>query len=575
MLLKPRRFYYSQLGIIFIFVVFISFKTIKKGSEMERCMMLKKKSTTVIILVLAIFSTILSGCTLTKESGSSVKKDVKSDELILAIGSEPEDGFDPINGWGRYGSPLFQSTLLKRDKNLEIVKDVATDYEISGNGLVWTVKIRKDVKFSDGIPLTAADVEYTYNAAAKSGSVVDLSIMDSVEAVETHTVRFTLKEPQSTFINLLVNTGIVPKHAHGKDYAQKPLGSGPFKFVQWDKGQQLIVEANPEYYGTKPYFKKLTFLFLGEDAAFAAAKAGKVDLAAIPPAFAKQSVTGMQLVALETVDNRGILFPFVKAGEKTKDGIPVGNDVTADPAIRKAVNIAVNRKAIVSGVLEGFGTPAYTVCDGLPWWNSETVIKDADFEGARKILEEAGWKDTDGDKILEKGKLKAEFTLIYSSSDQTRQSLAITVADMLKPLGINVKVEGKSWDDIQNMMHSNAVLFGWGSHDPLEMYNLYSSKTQGVEWYNTGYYSNTVVDEYMEKALSSISEAEANEYWKKAQWDGQTGFSAKGDAPWAWLVNLKHLYMVREDLYIGKQKVQPHGHGWPVTDNIVEWHWNK
>jgi hypothetical protein len=124
-------------------------------------------------------------------------------------------------------------------------------------------------------------------------------------------------------------------------------------------------------------------------------------------------------------------------------------------------------------------------------------------------------------------------------------------------------------------MYSNAVLFGWGSHDPLEIYNIYSSDNKGVGFYNTIYYSNKVVDEYMEKALSSISESEAIEYWKKAQWDGSTGLSAKGDAPWAWLVNLDHLYLVNEKLDIGVQKVQPHDHGWPITDNIVQWKWKE
>ena len=534
--------------------------------------MLKKLSALVVVLTMffAVFSA--SGCA--SKKGSAVVEQEPKNELILAIGSEPDDGFDPTTGWGRYGSPLFQSTLLTRDSDLKIINDLATSYEVSEGGLVWTVKLRQDVKFSDGKPLTAADVEYTFDTASKSGSVIDINVMEAVKAVDDYTVEFKLKQPQSTFVNLLLTTGIVPRHAHGQDYAQKPLGSGPFKFVQWDRGQQLIVEANSLYYGSEPYFKKITFLFLAEDAAFASAKAGNVDMAYIPPAFSKQQVSGMRLVALESVDNRGIMFPFVKAGEKTADGLNVGNDVTADAAVRQAVNVAVNRQALVDGVLEGQGTPAYTVCDGLPWWNPDAVIKDNDMEVAGKILADAGWVDGDGDGVLEKGDLKAQFALVYPASDQTRQSLAISLADMIKPLGIDIKVEGKSWDDIKTMMYSNAVLFGWGSHDPLEMYNLYHSETAGSGWYNTGFYNNPVVDEYMDKAMAATGEEEAIIYWKKAQWDGQTGLSARGDAPWAWLVNLKHLYLVNENLDIGKQRIQPHGHGWPVTDNIVEWRWN-
>ncbi|TDF95972.1 ABC transporter substrate-binding protein [Paenibacillus piri] len=511
---------------------------------------------------------LLSGCS---QAVPEKEANAQKDELVLAVGGEPDAGFDPTTGWGRYGSPLFQSTLLTRDKDLKIINDLAESYEVGSDGLNWTVKLRKDAKFSDGKPLTSGDVQFTFETAAKSGSSIDLGNMQSVSAADEYTVRFTLKEPQSTFTQMLVATGIVPRHAYGKDYAQKPIGSGPYKLVQWDKGQQLIVEANPEYYGAKPYFKKLTFLFLNEDASFAAAKAGKVDIAGIPAAFARQPVPGMRLEAVHTVDNRGLTFPYVKSGGRTKEGYPIGNDVTAEISIRKAINTALDRKALVQGVLEGYGTPAYTVNDGLPWFNPGSVIADADMAGAQKILADDGWKDTNGDGILEKGPLKAEFTLLYPSNDVTRQSLAIAVSDLIKPLGISIKVDGKSWDELEKLMHANAVLFGFGSQDPLEMYNVYSSKYMGVDYYNPGFYKNPVVDAYMEKAMRALNEKDALDYWKKAQWDGSTGLSAKGDAPWAWLVNIDHLYLVKEDLDIGKQKIHPHGHGWPVTDNIEEW----
>ncbi|WP_342614401.1 ABC transporter substrate-binding protein [Peribacillus frigoritolerans] len=540
---------------------------------------MRKRMFGIIVLITLVSSIILMGCNqLESNQSDDSNGDVnqkKKDELVMAFGSEPEAGFDPTTGWGRYGSPLFQSTLLKRDNKLNIVNDLATSYKVNEDGKVWTVNIRKDVKFSDGEPLTADDVVFTFETATKNGSVVDLNGMDKVEAINDYTVKFTLKDPQSTFVNSLVGTGIVPKHAYGADYAENPIGSGPYQLVQWDKGQQLIIKVNPEYYGKKSFFKKITFLFLNEDASFAAAQAGKVDLAYIPAAFSNQEVPGMRLESVKTVDNRGIVFPFVKSGDFTEDGLPIGNDVTADPAIRHAINIAVDRKALVDGVLEGRGTPAYTSVDGLPWWNPDSTIKDADFDGARKLLKEAGWKDTDGDGILEKDSLKAEFTLYYLASDAIRQSLAISVADMIKPLGIQIKVEGGSWDIIEKKMYSNAVLLGWGSHDPHEMYNIYSSKFAGVDFYNTGYYQNKTVDEYFDKALLATSETEAIEYWKKAQWDGTTGLSAKGDAPWAWLVNIDHLYLVKDGLDIGEQRIHVHGHGWPATDNIVEWKWSN
>ncbi|MFO7317208.1 MAG: ABC transporter substrate-binding protein, partial [Bacilli bacterium] len=230
------------------------------------------------VLIFACF--LLVACT-SQASDSETGK--KKDSLVLAIGSEPTDGFDPTTGWGRYGSPLFQSTLLTLDRNFNVQPDLAVDYSVSEDGLEWTVKIRDDVKFSDGEPLTIEDVIFTFETAKNSQSVVDLQNLKKIEKLDAQTVKFVLERPQSTFLYTLTMLGIVPKHAYSENYRENPIGSGPYKLVQWDKGQQLIVEENPYYYGKKSPFKKLTFLFLSQDAAFLAAKAGQVDIVSVPP----------------------------------------------------------------------------------------------------------------------------------------------------------------------------------------------------------------------------------------------------------------------------------------------------
>ena len=538
-----------------------------------RRVIVKKIAISLLCISMLATSLLLGGCSSKQaESSKSEVKEAKK-ELVLALGSEPEGGFDPINGWGRYGSPLFQSTLLKRDQDMNIINDLATGYEVSEDGLTWTVSIREDAKFSDGQPLTSEDVVFTFEKLMESSSTVDLTFVDSVTSKSDYSLEFKLKSPRSTFISNLIATGIVPKKSYTSEYYQNPIGSGPLVLVQWDKGQQIIVKPNENYYGQKPNFDKITFLFLEEDAAFAAAKAGQLDMTAIPPSYASQKIEGMKLTEVSSVDNRGIMFPTVKSGEADADSNPIGNDVTSDLAIRQAINVALDRQAIVDGVLEGYGTKAYSICDKMPWWNEETVTTDNDVDLAKKILADGGWIDADGDGISEKDNIKAEFNLVYPSGDQLRQSLAMVVADMVKPIGINIVIEAKTWDEIEAVLHKDAILMGWGSQDPLEMYNVYSSKMKGVEWYNPGYYENQKVDEYMEKALQARSEEEANEYWKKAQWDGETGLSGKGDIPWVWLVNRSHLYLVNDKLDIGKQQIQPHGHGWPLTSNIEQWKW--
>lgn len=495
--------------------------------------------------------------------------------LVLAIGGEPDSGFDPTLGWGSYGSPLFQSTLLKRDGNLELVHDLATSVQVSEDRLRWEVAVREDAWFTNGEQLTAKDVKFTFDTARESGSTVDLSNIAQVEVAGAFRVVFQLRQPQSTFLSALASIGIVPAHAYDASYGQRPIGSGPYIFVQWDKGQQLIVKRNSEYYGERPYFEQIAFLFLNEDAAFAAAKAGQVDMAAIPSAYGKQEVKGMERRAVKSVDNRGIMFPFVASGQASENGRLIGNDVTSQVEVRRAVNVAIDRAALVEGILEGYGTAAYSSVDGLPWWNSATAFCDGDAAEARRILAEGGWADTDGDGIVEKDGLSAEFSLLYPAGDSTRQSLALAAAAMVEQAGVRMVPESASWNEIERRMHSDAVLFGWGSHDPMELAALYSSEQRGVGYFNPGYYSNEAVDGYISQALLAATEQEAVAYWQQAQWDGSGGTSMQGDAPWAWLVNLDHLYLVRSGLDIGEPSVQPHGHGWPITANIAEWGWTK
>jgi len=116
-----------------------------------------------------------------------------AEQIVLAVGGESEEGYDPTLGWGRYGSPLFQSTLLKRDQDLNIVNDLATDYSVSEDGKTWTLTLREDAVFTDGEPLTAADVAYTFNKAAESGGLTDVTQLEQATALNDTTVALTLK----------------------------------------------------------------------------------------------------------------------------------------------------------------------------------------------------------------------------------------------------------------------------------------------------------------------------------------------------------------------------------------------
>ena len=493
--------------------------------------------------------------------------------LVLAVGGEPEGGFDPILGWGRYGNPLFQATLLKFDAGLNVVGDLATAWSLSDDRLTWTVTIRSDAAFSDGAPLTAEDVAFTFNTARDAGGLTDLKVLKEARVMAPDRVELELTRPQITFFSHLVGLGIVPKSGYGADYARHPLGAGPFRMVEWREGEQLIVEPNPYWHGGKIAFPRVTFVFGEESAAVALAQSGGAQLVAVPPDSADTPPDGMVALHVPTVDNRGVMFPMQPAGQTTADGKPIGNDVTGDPAIRHAINLLVDRAALVALALNGHGSPAGGPADGLPWDNPEAHVAGNDLPGANAVLEAAGWTDSDGDGLREKDGHPAAFTLIYPASDSLRQALALGVAEQAKVAGVAIQPAGQSWEEIERNMHANAVLFGWGAHDPSEIYALYHGSFAGVDWFNPGFYRNAAVDAHLDAAQAAPGFEASLPEWKAAQWDGTTGFGARGDAAWAWLVNVDHTYWVSTCLDLGPIQIEPHGHGYPITQGLQTWKW--
>ena len=305
--------------------------------------LLKKRVIPAFMAMILSLAVIVSGCSASpaqpaassqpsEESKVSAEPIAKKQELILAVGKTDTGMFDPKKGWGTHAQiRLTHSSLLRIDSDMNFVPDLAKSYEVSTDALTWTFPLREDIKFSNGNPVTAEDVKFTYEMLQADGVKFDLSFMKSIEAKDAHTIVITLNEPRSTFVSQLTEIGIVPKDIYDDNYSSNPIGSGPYKVVQYNDGQQIIMEYNEYWYGTQPQFKKLTLLLLAEDAALAAAKAGEADIVYVPPTFADQKVDGMTLIRFESIDSRGISMPTQKSGGKGKineNDVNVGNDIT-------------------------------------------------------------------------------------------------------------------------------------------------------------------------------------------------------------------------------------------------------
>ncbi len=434
---------------------------------------------------------------------------------------------------------------------------------------MWTFTIRDDAVFSNGEPLTASDVAFTVNSVIESpASEADLSMVERAVAVSDTVVELHLSKPNNTLLYTLAVLGIVPEASYGDDYGRNPIGSGPYVLKQWDQGQQVIFEANPGYYGEAPVMERVIVVFMDEDAALAAVQKGDVDIAYTFATHADRTFDGYELTAFKTVDSRGISLPCIPAGgtcvleediayhtgndvtcdvavrrainlaidreqlidnvlngygrpafsgyygeapvmervivvfmdedaalaavqkgdvdiaytfathaDRTFDGyeltafktvdsrgislpcIPAGgtcvleediayhtgNDVTCDVAVRRAINLAIDREQLIDNVLNGYGRPAFSVGDGMPW-SSPDMRVECDIDAAKVLLDEAGWKPG-ADGIRKRDGVRAAFDLWYSSDDSVRQATAHEVANQLAELGIEVKPQGGSWDE--------------------------------------------------------------------------------------------------------------------------------
>ena len=519
----------------------------------------------VVVIVVAAFA-LMGGST-----------DTDPTHLTVAAHSniaEPESGFNPLTGWGcghQNYNPLVQSCLFKTDKKGDIVPDLAKDYSISSDGKTWTVHVRDDVKFSDNSTLDAEDVAFTFNTAKETESDLDLTNIKDVKATDKKTVEFTLEEPRSTFIYDLRYVGIVPSDSYNNEtYGEQPIGTGPYVLDHWDKGQQAIFKVNDNYYGDKPYFTQITLLFPEESTWLELAKSGQVDVVPVATSALNQSVDGYQFVEKSAGRAQGVSFPYLEdTGKVSEGGAKIGNNVTADKAIRQALNVGVDRQKMCDEIFAGHATPEYTSVDTRDYANDDAKVQDGDVKKAKEILKEGGWTDSDGYGIVEKDGVKASFDLYYPSDYLDRQSLSTVFAEQAKEIGIEVNLKGADWDTIYANMYSSAALMQQTSPDPYKsIYQQYHSKEADDFYMNPGLYNNTESDALMEQAMHASDFNQADSLWSQSALVNGGGWGPAGDAPFAWLVNYDYNYFIKEDIDIGDQ---PDGLGNDILINVGDW----
>lgn len=536
---------------------------------------MKKKLVSMLCLAVMVVSC-LAGCG-TKDNKKNTEAVAKDEVKAYVGGSIFENSLDPVKGAMSYGYAWVNEALIKVNKNSEYEGCLASEWNVSEDALTYTFKLNEGIKFSDGSDFTAEDVVFTYEtvmANQANNENADLTRLESVKALDDYTVEFKLKEAFSPFLDTTAMLQIVPSDAYDSAaFDTQPIGTGAYQVAQYDANQQIILTVNDNYHGNKPAIKKVTLVCMEPAAAFSAAQAGEFDIVMVGANYVKENIEGMRVERFETMDVRNISLPVIAervAKNAAGEELTVGNNVTADPVVRKALSIGVNRQEIIDNAFNGVGKPSVNFTDNLVWASTETY-DDNQVEEACGLLEEAGWVDRDDDGIREKDGQKCTFDVYAPGNDQDRYNLAVALSESAKNLGIDVVIKTATWDEVITLQNTSGIVWGWGQYSPMVLNSMYNS-----ELYLDGAYDNVCglqnpeIDAKINEAISSNNQEDAVKAWKEVQ--------HLADAEYAnlFLVNIEHCYFVREglDISMDTQIPHPHGHGSPIVCNMADWKFN-
>jgi peptide/nickel transport system substrate-binding protein len=474
---------------------------------------------------------ILSGCTGAggntgqKESSApsagttaSKKEKVDGGEIIASTLTENQ-------GWMRLFttsqvSTEFQELVFNGLYKLTDLQDIEPDLadgmpQVSSDSKEMTVKIRKGITFSDGHPLTADDVVFSYNIPISKDYVglrkSTFEQIQKIEKVDDTTVKFTFKEPFAGYYGMLVYA-VVPQHVL-KDvpikeieksafYKQQPVGSGPYKLVEWKDGQYLSFVRNETYFKGKPSIEKVTVKVIpSSNIAMAQLQTGEINV---------NVVTG---------ENIAVVKEFAQKSGKIKlnEGIPTtsytaiawnNNDpIFKDKLVRQAITTAIDRQGIIGNVIEGQGVIINSQTPP-PFWNYTDKVPKFDYNEAKakQMLAEAGWKPGSDGVLVKDGKPLA-FELLVSQASVDRQKIATVVQQNLKKVGIAVTprvMENTAYSQNVRSSKYSGVMYGWNrSGDPNPKGTWYStSNCAGCN--NHANYNNPEVDKLIDEDLRTL-----------------------------------------------------------------------
>ena len=481
------------------------------------------KKIIVCISILLLFS-----CTRNKEATLYDDPGIPAygDTVITASIGEPSN-LIPIlatDSPSHEVSSYIYNGLVKYDKNLNIVGDLAESWELSSDSLSLIFHLRKNVKWHDGHPFTAHDVMYTYNVTidpkTPTAYAGDFLLVKQAEVLDDYTFKVTYSKPFAPSL-ISWSTSILPKHLlEGHDITtsrliRTPVGTGPYIFKEWVSGDRVVLVANEYYFEGKPYIERYIMRIIPDSATmFLELKRYSIDMAGLTPLqFVGQ--TDYPTFHREFNKFRYLAFSYIYLGYNLK------HHFFKDKRVRQAISYAIDKKEIIDGILLGQGVEAAGPYKPDMWaYNSEVKKYTYNRNKAIALLNEAGFKHGAGGMLFKEGSL-FEFTILVNQGNDVRIRCAELIQKRLSEIGIKVKIRVIEWASFINEFidkkNFEAVILGWTiPHDP-DIFDIWHSSKQGVKELNFISFEHKEVDELLVKARHTLNKEERRRYYFRIQ----------------------------------------------------------
>ncbi|HYC56488.1 MAG TPA: peptide-binding protein [Candidatus Binatia bacterium] len=425
-----------------------------------------------------------------------------------------------------YAGYIFDG-LLTYDKTLSTLEPrLAERWEVSEDGLQITFFLRKDVKWTDGAPFTARDVEFGFHTirdpATLTSYAEDYMQVKTFELLDDHSFRVTYDKPFAPALASWGSMVVLPRHLlegqniNETDFGQRPVGLGSHMFASWERNTRFTLRANPDYYRGRAFIEQVAFRVIPDQSTqFLELKSGGIDMMGLAPLqYSRQTSTPFFEKAFRK-------YRYV-SNSYTYLGYNLSNPMFSDVRVRRAFTHAIDKQEIVDVVLFGLGQPADTPYrPGTLWLNQNVAKYDFDPARARELLAEAGWKDNDGDGILDKDGKPFAFKIITNQGNDQRLKTATIVQRRLREIGVDVGVRVLEWssfiNDFVDKRRFEVVMLGWSlSLDP-DQYDIWHSSKTAVKQFNFVGYDNPQVDELLDRGRRTFDEAERKRVYDQVQ----------------------------------------------------------